>query len=107
MDADGDLYSYLETLGTDSVTLVPGYNFSKEPRALYITGDLCNFHPQERVADQVLSCDTLVASSTQSQPQPSIITGLKEKLQQSHDQQVDMLRGLGVDACKIYKEKRV
>ena len=32
---------------------------------------------------------------------------LKEKLQQSHDQQVDMLRGLGVDACKAYKERRM
>ena len=32
---------------------------------------------------------------------------LKEKLQQSHDQQVDMLRGLGVDACKVYKEKQM
>ena len=41
------------------------------------------------------------------EPEPSIITGLQEKLQQSHDQQVDMLRGLGVDAYKVYKEKRV
>ena len=117
MDADGDLYSYLETLGTDSITLAPGYDFSKEPRAVYTTCDLCNFIPRREFPDQALSCDTPVASSTQSQPQPqpqprpepepSIITGLKEKLQQSHDQQVDMLRGLGVDACKVYREKRV
>ena len=117
MDADGDLYSYLETPGTDSITLAPGYDFSKEPRAIYTTGDLCEFIPRRKFPDQVLSCDTIVVSSTQSQPQsqpqptpepePSIITGLKGKLQQSHDQQVDMLRGLGVDACKVYKEKRV
>ena len=68
-----------------------------------------------------IRCDSPAVPSTQSQPwpqsqpdpepepepEPSVITGLKDKLQQSHDQQVDMLRGLGVDACKVYKEKRV
>ena len=121
MDADGDLYSYLENLGTDSITLAPGYNFSKEPHSIYTTGDLCDFIPRREFSDQALSCDTPATPSTQSQPQPqsqpgpepepepepSVITSLKEKLQQSHDQQVDMLRALGVDACQVYKEKRV
>ena len=123
MDADEDLYSYLENLGTDSVTLVPGYDFSNEPHSIYTTGDLCHFIPRREFPDQALSCDTPAAPSTQSQPQPlsqpgpepepepepepSVITGLKEKLQQSHDQQIDMLRGLGVNACQVYMEKRV
>ena len=121
MDADGDLYSYLETLETDCITLASGYDFSKEPRAIYTTGDLCDFIPRREFLDQALSCDCPAVPSTQSQPQPqsqpdpdpepepepSVITDLKEKLQQSHDQQVDMLKCLGVDACKVYKEKRV
>ena len=117
VDADGELYSYLKTLGADSVTLAPGYDFSKEPKDIYTTGDLCEFVPRRKFPDQVLSCDvpppSVPAAQTQPQtqshpnPEPSVIMGLKDKLQQSHDQQVDMLRDLGVDACKVYKQKRV
>ena len=119
MDEDGDLYSYLENLGTDFITLAPGYDFSKEPRTICTTGDLCDYIPGREFPARALSCDTVAAPSTQSQsqsqpgpepepePELSVITGLKEKLQQSHDQQIDMLRGLGVDACQVYKEKRV
>ena len=119
MDEDGDLHSYLENLGTESITLALGYDFSKELHTIYTTGDLCNYIPGREFPDQALSCDTPAAISTQSQsqpqsqpgpepePEPSVITGLKEKLQQSHDQQVDMLKGLGMDACQVYKEKRV
>ena len=73
--------------------------------------------PGESFQIQVLSCDIpppcVPAAQTQPQtqfhadPEPPVIMGLKDKLQQSHDQQVDMLRGLGVDACKVYKQKRV
>ena len=89
---------------------------SQEPSILLVISAISSPQGSSQIS---LSCDapTPTASSTQSQskpqsqprpePEPSVITGLKEKLQQSHDQQVDMLRGLGVDACKVYKEKRV
>ena len=90
VDTDGDLYSYLETLGTNSITLAPGYDFSKEPRAIYTTGDLCEFIPRRKFLDLVLSHDTSIPAASsvqppqpqsQPEPEPSIITGLKEKLQ--------------------------
>ena len=43
----------------------------------------------------------------QPQPEPAVLTGLITQLQQSHDQNVDMLRDLGVDPCKVYKEAHV
>ena len=47
----------------------------------------------------------LILSHSHSQNQQ--LTGLKAQLQQSNDQNVDMLRGLGVDPCKVYKEAHV
>ena len=70
MDAEGELYSYLKTLGTDSVTLAPGYDFSKEPKAIYTTGDLCEFVPRREFPDQVLSCDAPLPSAPAEQTQP-------------------------------------
>ena len=43
----------------------------------------------------------------QPEPEPAVLTGLKAQLQLSHDQNVDMLKGLGVDPCKVYKDTHV
>ena len=70
VDADGELYSYLKTLGTDSVTLAPGYDFSKEPKDIYTTGDLCEFFPRREFSDQILSCNVPPTCVPATQPQP-------------------------------------
>ena len=43
-DEEGELYSYLETLGTNSITPTAGYDFSKEHRSIYTTGDFATSH---------------------------------------------------------------
>ena len=41
----------------------------------------------------------LTEPQPQPDPEPAVVAGLKTQLQLSHDQNVDMLRGMGVDPC--------
>ena len=118
-DGDGQLFSYLENLGIDSLTTAPGYDFLREDVSIYNVGDLCEYVPRYHFPDQVLAnapqpppVPTDPAQpEPQQQPQPdsepAVLTGLKAQLQQSHDQNVDMLRGLGVNPCKVYRKAHV
>ena len=118
-DEDGQLFFYLENLGIDSLTTAPGYDFSREGASIYNTGDLCEYVPRCHFPNQVLANAPQPSSvpadpahpepqpQPQPEPEPAVLTGLKAQLQQSHDQNVDMLRELGVDPCKVYREAHV
>ena len=116
-DKDGQLFSYLENLGFDPLTTAAGYDFSREDASIYNTGDLCEYVPMCHFPNQVLASAPQPAPAPadpahpepqpQPEPEPAVSTGLKAQLQQSHDQTVDMLKGLGVDPCKNYKEAHV
>ena len=107
-DEEGQLFSYLQNLGFDSLTTAPGYDFSREDASIYNTGDLCEYVPRCHFPDQMLANVPQPAPASadpahhepQPEPEPAVLTGLKAQLQQSHDQTVDMLRGLGADPCK-------
>ena len=116
-DKEGQLVSYLENLGFDSLTTALGYDFSREEASIYNTGDLCEYVPRCHFPDQVLANVPQPAPVSadpahpepqpQPEPEPAVLTGLKVQLQQSHDQTVDMLRGLDADPCKVYREAHV
>ena len=118
-DDDGQLFSYLENLGIDSLATAPGYDFSREDASIHNTGDLCEYVPRRHFPDQVLANAPQpppgptdpAQPEPQPQPQPdpelAVLTGLKAQLQQSHNQSVDMLRDLGVDPFKVYREAHV
>ena len=118
-DDDRQLFSYLENLGIDSLTTAPGYDFSREDASIYNTGDLCEYLPRCHFPDQVLANvpqpppvpNDPAQPDPQPQPQPvpepAVLTVLKAQHQQSHNQNVDMLRGLSVDPCKAYRETHV
>ena len=77
----------------------------------FTTLETCEYVPRCHFPDQVLANAPQPAPApadpAHPKPEPAVLTGLKAHLQQSHDQTVDMLRGLGVDPCKAYKEAHV
>lgn len=99
---DGNLVFHDYTHETQDIIQSPGYELQDDDPAVYTDGeDIDHFQPRREWPDR--SLPTQSESGTASAQGAHLI---KDMLKM-HDAQVEILSGMGVDACKEYQVSRI